>query len=331
MDPYYGYGEWWYTGPDDPIDPTSAPAAVRDLEPEQAYLFDIEPFKNGGQTKPSVVSRALPRPREVQRAQQQLVPGINPYIRSNAQCRTYCGDFYEEAARSLLGDGFERLATDSHAEVCPDLQARNQEFFVEVKSIGKNKQGIVYSERLDNYATLLATWFPSLHDPSPVFDPNLIYVLWNHDVRTKEHTTLEGLRAALADRTRACYILDFVALRRMAAYSDEKVLNYRSAEGYERVDMRGHRLSSKVFRLIREDHYAARCLLGEVWLSRFWSAPLSVYGHRTSEVPTYVAVANPRPARLRGLLARLRAEGRRMYRDPLEKRPKRRAQSRKTR
>lgn len=304
------YDYWWDTEFDNPNEPMT----LSEPEAEQLTLFDTAPFKDGAQVKPSVVSRALPRPREVQRAQQQLLPGINPKIRSNAQCRVYCGDFYEQASGVLFGDDFERLTTDSTAEVCPDLQAKTQDFFVEVKSVGKNKSGIVYSERLTNYDDMLATWFPSLFDPNPVFDPQLLYVLWHHDVKTKEHDTLDGLRAALADRTLACYILDHAAFKRMATYSDEKVLNYRSATGYDRVDMLGHRLSSRVFRAIREDHDTARQILGEVWLSRFLAPSLCVYDHQTPEVPVYIAVSTPRPAKTRSLLARLRAKGRRLRR-----------------
>lgn len=118
---------------------------------------------------------------------------------SVAQARPYVGDFFEEAARITLGA--TRHQIDSTADYCPDLSVGASRF-LEVKAIGQSGQGMVFADRIDRDKRLVRE------------GATLTYLFWRHGVRVEEHTTLHGLRAALAQGVRDVLVVPFDRLRR---------------------------------------------------------------------------------------------------------------------
>lgn len=118
---------------------------------------------------------------------------------SVAQARPYVGDFFEEAARITLGA--TRHQIDSTADYCPDLSVGASRF-LECKAIGQSGQGIVFASRIERDADLVRE------------GATLTYLFWRHGVKVEEHTTLHGLRAALAQGVRDVLAVPFERLRR---------------------------------------------------------------------------------------------------------------------
>jgi hypothetical protein len=148
---------------------------------------------------------------------------------SMAETRNACGEFYEEATRAMLGA--DRHQTDGTADVCPDLSVgRNR--FLEVKSIGCSRQGLVYSHRLDRDRQLLKST-----------RGQLTYLFWIHNVRASECSSLFELRDALATGVECVLAVPFETLWEATRALTPRVMNYRAATGSKpRQEMEGYRL-----------------------------------------------------------------------------------------
>lgn len=113
-----------------------------------------------------------------------------------AACRNWCGDFYEEATVALCG-GY-RILTVSTADACPDVRF-DSGAFAEVKSIGSNRETLVYEERLNK-------------DQRCVEAGSIYwYYLWHHNfkVGSVDGLTLDALRKNLAAHTVSLTIVPF--------------------------------------------------------------------------------------------------------------------------
>ncbi len=111
---------------------------------------------------------------EVERDRPLTMPGI----------RAAVGDFFEEMSRLILNG--TRLATDSRADICPDIHV-NPKLFAESKSIGNSGAIIVYAARLENDLAFVQK-----------NGVDLIYCFWNHKARFVDGMTEMQVRDLLA-------------------------------------------------------------------------------------------------------------------------------------
>lgn len=116
----------------------------------------------------------LPRPRDLG-TQQVLWDWVDDItLDSLLSTRTYIGDFFEEATVQLYEEiGAKRLITDGSADVCPDIQTNDG--WMEVKSLGRGSNVIIYEHSLDRYKRL-----QRLHP-----DKRIYFVFWRHRFQFK--------------------------------------------------------------------------------------------------------------------------------------------------
>lgn len=107
-----------------------------------------------------------------------------------AACRNYCGEFMEEATKALAGG--TKLSTDNRADICPDLLLPDGSY-AEVKSIGTNKEVLVYEARIEKDLELLQ-------------DNRLVYFLWHHRFKVSEGITQRELWDGLAAETMSVHV-----------------------------------------------------------------------------------------------------------------------------
>lgn len=170
-----------------------------------------------------------------------------------AQVRNYCGEFFEEASRILFRA--QRHQTDGRATVCPDLSVGPKRY-LEVKSIGRTRQGLVYAARLEKDRRLVDS------------GAQLTYVFWLHSVPAQAFTTLIQLRCALARGVDQVLCIPFERLEAACRRLTPKVMNYRNATVTKAAQpMPGYRLPMKLL------HHLAR---GPVQLERTVG---KVFGH----------------------------------------------------
>jgi len=132
-----------------------------------------------------------------------------------AMVRNEVGTFFEEASRLLFQA--DRHQIDGRADVCPDLSVgRNR--FIEIKSIGQSRQGLIYKHRLERDRMLVKNTGGSL-----------TYVFWIHNVPATEYRSRHELRAALARGVDRVLVVPFerisAACRRLTALP----CNYRTS------------------------------------------------------------------------------------------------------
>lgn len=152
---------------------------------------------------------------------------------SMAQTRTYCGEFFEEATRDLFQA--DRHVTNGQADICPDLSLGNH--YMEVKSVGKGRQGLVYAQRLAHDRLLL-----------DATGGQLTYVFWFHQIAAGECRTIAHLRASLAAGAVCVFAIPFQEIEAACRDLPPKVMNYRAATvgGKAKTEMAGYRLPWKL-------------------------------------------------------------------------------------
>lgn len=152
-----------------------------------------------------------------------------------AETRNWCGDFCEEIGRGLLHAS--RLQTDSTADVCPDLETPSGHY-VEVKSIGQGRQGLVYAQRLEHDLELTRRT-----------RRRLTYLFVIHNVRATDIRSLFALRTALAGNLECMLAIPLPALAEACAGLTPRVMNYRLETATKAAEpMPGYRLSWNLLR-----------------------------------------------------------------------------------
>jgi hypothetical protein len=160
-------------------------------------------------------------------------------ITSPAAVRTLVGAYFEEATRKLFGA--ERHQIDSTADVCPDFSvAGRARSFLEVKSVGRGRQALIYSKRLENDRRLMRS------------GAALTYVFWIHDVEATRYTSREALYAALAAGVDRVLVIPAGRILAACRKLTPRVMNYRTPrKGRPAEDgepMPGYRLSWSTLR-----------------------------------------------------------------------------------
>ena len=154
-----------------------------------------------------------------------------------AALRTHTGEFYEEASAALL-DGL-RMTTDSRC-LCPDIQHQSDDhLFAEVKSIGRNGQGLLYEQRMEKYEAF-AKQGNKVH-----------YLFWFHNAEcTVENCpTLYDLHRVLAAHTLRALMIPMELVHARARQQNRVKLNYRGYKDNPRREiMWGYRLPGGWFR-----------------------------------------------------------------------------------
>lgn len=204
-----------------------------------------------------IVSRIKPHA-----PQEELWPELtDKRFFSVAQTRTYCGDFYEEAARVLFKA--ERHQIDGRADICPDLSIGGTHF-LEVKSLAYGCAGMVYAERLRRDRKLVRE------------HGKLTYVFFVHKApldykgRIVDAKTLGKLRATLAASLHSVIAIPFKDLMPALSKLGPKTMNYRASG----KPMPGYRIPWATLRDLSSGQ--SRALWGS-----------EAYGHRVPPCPLF--------------------------------------------
>lgn len=163
----------------------------------------------------------LPKPR-ISDTQGILWADLNNRpIRTWAQTRNLCGEFYERATAAALNS--TRLRTDGTMAVCPDLRHNlHPQTFIESKSVGSTGHSIIYAARMRKDRQ-----FSKVHDVS------FMYSIWHHRVRTKDITSEFDLYERLAAGTQYLIVLPLTVVYPLARSCSLKVLNKKYRERKE--------------------------------------------------------------------------------------------------
>ncbi len=154
---------------------------------------------------------------------------VDRVIDRPAAVRVHVGTFFEEASLALFGG--HRHQIDSSAAVCPDLSVGPNQF-LEIKSIGQSRQGLVYKDRLAKDRRLLRQT-----------GGGLCYVFWVHNVEATMCKSLGELRAKLTKGVEVVLCIPFERLWRACRKLRATVCNYRTAaRGAPDVPMVAYRL-----------------------------------------------------------------------------------------
>lgn len=159
-------------------------------------------------------------------------------LTTDASLRAHIGDFYEEAAASLLGA--DRCDTQTN-RVCPDLQHRtNRNSYCEVKSIGQSRQGLLYDHRIEKYEQWAKDSGAKLH-----------YLFWFHHGSGKAAVspTLHTLHTHLAQSTDYALLVPMETVHDAALTQPRRKMNYQGYIGDPRRKiMWGRRLPHSWFK-----------------------------------------------------------------------------------
>ncbi len=179
-----------------------------------------------------------------------------------AQTRHATGDYCEEAACKLFGG--ERMTTDGRAHICPDIKLGERDF-LEVKSVGEKRQGIVYEHILDRGLRFIRR-----------NQARLRYVFWIHETSPKDELDLFALRRSMAAHTARVIVVPFQAMLTAVGKLKITTMNYRSrsASGRPDVPMTGWRIPRTQL---------------QAWASgqASFAPDLNVYGCPTGGFPVY--------------------------------------------
>jgi len=150
-----------------------------------------------------------------------------------AQTRNATGDFVEEAVCKLLGG--ERMTTDGMADICPDIKLDPRRY-VECKSIGKGKNGILYEHIVDRAVRFVRR-----------NKVQLTYAFWIHTIRASDSPDLFALRRAMAAGVDRLILVPFEDVLAYTKGATLQKMNYRSAtrDGAPNVPMPGWKISTK--------------------------------------------------------------------------------------
>ncbi len=180
---------------------------------------------------------------------------------SMAQTRNAVGEWCEVAGAALFKA--ERHATSGTAEVCPDLSLSSPLRYIECKSIGLTRQGLVYAQRLERDRQLVRET-----------GAQLWYAFFLHTVAAAKCQTLHQLRAMMADGLREVLVVSFPMLEAICRDNPARVMNYRRATRTKAArDMPGHRLPMKALRWAACGAYSQQVM---AWAGDVYGAQLSV-------------------------------------------------------
>ncbi len=182
-------------------------------------------------------------------------------IERPAAVRVHVGAFFEAATAVLFRA--QRHQIDSTMAVNPDLSVGRHRY-LEVKSVGLSRQGLIYKHRLQKDRELIKQTRGSL-----------CYVFWIHNVEAMTYSSLAALRSALGRGVEEVLCIPFERLWRACRKLRALVCNHRpGARGGPREPMLAYRLP---FRLLRR--LASRAS------NRAWTpAPFKVLGHEVTGV-----------------------------------------------
>lgn len=131
----------------------------------------------------SVMSHTLPKPKAQDR--QRFLFERDKLLSGKGACRSWTGDFFEEA--TARATGAIRFRTDSRCCTCPDMYFVERIFF-ECKSVGNNGSFIIYSGRLVKDRAFL----------QDEYGRTLLYWLWRHTAAVHENDSILELRGNLS-------------------------------------------------------------------------------------------------------------------------------------
>lgn len=186
---------------------------------------------------------------------------------SMAQARPYTGDFFEEATKYLVSA--QRM--DTTGTCCPDLGGADNQYW-ECKSVGRQRQGLIYQHNIEKYQRLAAQ------------GGKINFVFWFHTVQVSDSEgklhipDLFSLRAALADKLECVLIVPFHKLAMLLEGVPIKVINFRGnrLDWTTRTDMPGRRIPYRNFRRLMSGIH-------------FNTPPMKVYGVQIASKPLFLA------------------------------------------
>jgi hypothetical protein len=174
-------------------------------------------------------------------------------IDSPAATRNLVGGFYQEAARVLFGASEHQI--DSRVDICPDLSVGPRSY-IEVKSIGRGRQGLIYQRRLDHDRALVRS------------GATLTYVFWIHNVEATAFTQREELYAALGRGVERVLVVPFERVSAACRTITPRIMNYRTPRaGVDGPgeEMPGYRLSWAILQEISAGKAVLERPLGTVF------------------------------------------------------------------
>jgi hypothetical protein len=140
-----------------------------------------------------------------------------------AAARHHVGEFFEEASRVLFGAARHQI--DGRADICPDLSVGRHRY-LEIKSIGCSRQGLIYTHRLERDRQLVRET-----------GGQLTYVFWIHNAEAMQYRTLSSLRAALATSVKEVLVIPFEAISRACRHLRAMPCNYRATARNGKTEM----------------------------------------------------------------------------------------------
>jgi hypothetical protein len=131
-------------------------------------------------------------------------------IASIAETRNHCGEFAETLTAAVSGG--VRLKTDGRADYCPDID-HGDNTYGECKSVGKNRQVIIYEARREKDRRFVAAGH------------KLYYWFWHHKLNVKVFTDVETLNCAWLESLQYGVLLPFAVVDGMMAARPLRLLN----------------------------------------------------------------------------------------------------------
>lgn len=115
-------------------------------------------------------------------------------IKTLAETRNLCGEFFEKVTAALTGA--KRLRTDATCDICPDALHGSDTYF-EIKSCGKNATALIYRINYERQTQLTGNGRP------------LFYWFWHHRADVTKSPTRFALDRQLAESFRWLIVLPF--------------------------------------------------------------------------------------------------------------------------
>lgn len=183
---------------------------------------------------------------------------LSKYITCSSDGNYIIGGFFEELTRELFSGYAERLSTNSHCDICPDLrEIKRREFFIECKaakirtyskrSVSKKAEWKMRLSGIDNYSSFLNSYFPDVSLENPDFKPSLLYAFWTYDTGEKkieDFKVSSELIEGLSCSNIKLYLIDSFILDSMC-----KLKEMKSPQSYGDI----YRFWSSDFKLLDND------------------------------------------------------------------------------
>lgn len=167
----------------------------------------------------------LPRPRDLGN-QQVLWDWVDDAHLDNVlTTRTYLGDFFEELLVQLYkGIGAQRLTTDARADICPDIS--HDQGWIEVKSLGRGSNVIVYEHSMQRYE--------ALHAAHP--DKKIHFALCRHKFQFKFASRLSEMHEKLGNSIESVALVPFDEVLKATSAIEPQPLRIRSEGEHQFVN-----------------------------------------------------------------------------------------------